>query len=446
MSTRRAYLSTIVASTAIQAAGIVTGILSARLLGPENRGLQALIVLIPSLTFSLANLSLPFATAYLLSKDPTARREIASATFWLSLLISLCLAACLYVILDDLIPPDKRGAIGILRWYVWLVPFNFVSASLLGVDHGAQGFLRYNLLRALPPVIYVAGMIGLWAAGSVSLAAVAGCNFIAGASVCVIRTFMMGPSLLPKYFKISTATTLLMRGMKLHVPALSSIALMNIDMVLLSRTVDSESLGFYAAALALAMGQYGLASVFMQVGFVKIAGQTSEQSARDTLVRHARYAQITVGSVCLVMTIGCPWIIPMLFGAEFASATPIATYLIFAKGLYGLVAVFDNFLRSLDRSLASTTANLLGLSVAVVGGLMVVPTMGATGMAMAMCAAMVVALFFCFVVCHLRFGIPFADLWGLRVSVVRDICKHCTRLFTRGRGIPAHSSNMGTAR
>ncbi len=432
MSTRHAYLSTMAGSTAIQAAGIVTGILSARLLGPEGRGLLVLVILIPGLAVSFGNLSLPFATAYLISKDRERAREISSTAFWTSLVMGLGLMVVVYLLLDRLIPSGKHEVTSVLRWYIATIPVTFLSMSLLGIDHGLQRFLRYNVLRALTPGLCVLGMLGLWLTGTVSLRGIAFCYFGGAVAVAAVRAVMVGKAISPVFFRYATARRLLGRGALLHLPALSSVALMNIDRVMLARMVDEAALGYYAVALALAMGQYGIASAFMQVSFVKIAGEKSSHGAKRALVRHVRYAQAVILILTVLIALASPWLVVLMFGREFGPSAAIAIPLVCAKGLYGLTVVFDNALRGLGRSFASTAANVVGTATTVVLGLLLIPRLGAQGMAIAMLGAMSLMLALIFAYCKTWLGIPLGDLWGLRFSVIRDLAAdvgHSLRAF-----------------
>lgn len=428
MSSRKAYFSTISGSILIQLSGIASGILSARLLGPNGRGMQVVIVLIPTLVVSLGNLSLPFATAYMISKQQKSTIEITASVFWLSLFYSLILTSFAFLFLSKLIPTGKAEVIPTLSWYLWWIPFAFIGMSLLGIDHGRQAFIRYNLLRVLIPAVYVFGMIFLWSIDRVSLEGFVACSLASVVIVAVVRTVLFGRWLSPLNVRWNIISELLKRGFLLHVPTLAGMVLMNIDIIILTRMVDDVSLGYYAVALALALGQYGLASTFMQVSFVKVASETDHGTAILTLVRHVRYAQAVILPSCILIALVSPWVIPILFGKEFIPSIRIAFPLVLAKGLYGLTVVFDNALRGLGRILASTTTNLLGIVVAISGGLVLVPRLGIQGMAFAMCAAMVIMLMYLFGYCKFALRISPHELWGLRLKIIKEIAQRSSEL------------------
>ena len=97
VSLQKAYASTFGAALVIQLAGVLSGILSARLLGPEGRGLLVVVYLIPGLACAVRNLSLPMAVAYLISKREYETRSVTASAFWLSLAMAGLVFAILFL-------------------------------------------------------------------------------------------------------------------------------------------------------------------------------------------------------------------------------------------------------------------------------------------------------------------------------------------------------------
>ncbi len=439
MSNKKAYISTITASFLIQVAGIVSGILSARLLGPENKGLQVVIFLVPTLLVSFFNLSIPFSTAFLISKNKYKLDEVVSSTFWLSVTMSagLIILACIFY--RKFIPEDKIEAIPILRWYIALIPLSLISMSLLGIDHGRQAFVRYNILRILPPILYALGMCVLWFMNRVSLKGFVACNLIGIFIVTLIRVWVAGKNISPKYLNVKLIRELLVRGLMLHLPTLATILFLNVDRLLLTRFVDSTSLGIYSVALAVAMGQFGLASAFVQVTFVKLASKTDISKAKKEMALHIRYAHFMISIMTTMVLIACPYLIRFAFGSEYIDSIKISYPLIIAISLFGLASVFDNSLRGLGYSISSSIGNILGTAIAVGFGILLVPKYKGLGMALAMLIA--TSSMLAYFICYSRYvlQIPLKELWGFRIDVVRQISKTLSDIFSRvilSRSVP----------
>src|SRR5438105_2699501 len=74
---QRATVGALVSGLATQAGLVVSGVISARLLGPENRGYFALLILVPSILAQLGMLGMPQAVTYFTARDPSTARGMA---------------------------------------------------------------------------------------------------------------------------------------------------------------------------------------------------------------------------------------------------------------------------------------------------------------------------------------------------------------------------------
>src|SRR5712691_9333225 len=83
-----ALSSTLATNMALAALGVVTGVLSARLLHPAGEGELAAIQTWPFLLGTLAMLGLDSALIYFISRDPDRGRQLTSAAAFIGLLSS----------------------------------------------------------------------------------------------------------------------------------------------------------------------------------------------------------------------------------------------------------------------------------------------------------------------------------------------------------------------
>ena len=81
----------ILAAVLGQAALIVSGVLSARILGVQDRGYLALLVLFPAVLAQIGSLGLPLAATYRLSRDRTRAADLVRTLFSAALLQAGCL-------------------------------------------------------------------------------------------------------------------------------------------------------------------------------------------------------------------------------------------------------------------------------------------------------------------------------------------------------------------
>lgn len=127
--------------------GVATGILAARLLGPQARGELAEIQFWAGAIAGLGICSLPSALSYYIARGQGSVSMAGSALTSAVALSALSLIGGL-VLVAFAVGPEQRN-LQILYLLAFL-PANFIALTLVAIDHGRQDFARYNLFRLLP--------------------------------------------------------------------------------------------------------------------------------------------------------------------------------------------------------------------------------------------------------------------------------------------------------
>jgi O-antigen/teichoic acid export membrane protein len=420
-SSRRAYAQTFAATAAIRCMGVVSGVLAARLLGPAGRGELAVIIFLPMLLLQLGELELPRSLAYEVSRVEEIPREVVATSFWLAAGLGLLQAMLLAVLLPWYLPADKLHLLGDSRWFMLYLPAAYVTATLMGSDQGRGRFGRFSVLLALPGALYVVGILAVWAIGHVSPGAFAGMLLAAALLVTGVRTQMDWGSISPRLVDWTIARRLLKRGWSFYLPTVASNALYRADMFILVRLAPSEAIGLYAVAQAIALGQIGAVNPFIQVGFSAVAGETDPAKALQTLGRHFRLAQLVVISTGLLAAAVTPWLVRLMFGAQFTGAVTTAYLLIGATMFSGMEQVLEQGLRAADHPRPGILSNLLGLALLIGMGIPACLHYGIAGLA----AAAMAAQLFNFVVligfCVVGLKMSARDFWAFDASSFNEL-------------------------
>ena len=420
-SNRRAYAQTFAAMAANRCMGVVSGVLAARLLGPAGRGEFAVIIFLPMLLVPLGELELPRSLAYEVSRVEEIPRGVMATSFWLAAGLGLVQAALLAGLLPWYLPADKLHLLGDSRWFMVYLPAMLITTTLMGSDQGRGRFGRFSVLLALPGAFYVAGIVVAWASGRVSPGAFAGGLLAATLLVTGVRTQMDWGAISPRLADWTTAQRLLKRGLSFYLPTVASIALFRADMFILVRLAPNEAIGLYAVAQAIALGQIGTVSPFVQVGFSAVAGETDPGKALQTLGRHFRLAQLAVISTGLLAAAVTPWLIRLMFGAQFTGAVTTAYLLIGATMLWGMEQVLEQGLRAADHPRPGIVSNLLGLGVLVGLGVPACIHYGIAGVAAAALGAQILNLGILMGFCLARLKMPVQSFWAFKTSTFHKL-------------------------
>lgn len=422
-SSRRAYAQTFAASVAIRCLGVVSGVLAARLLGPTGRGELAVIIFLPMLLIPILELQLSLSLAYEVSKTDGIPARVIATGFWLSLVLGCLQMLVLAAVLPIFLPADKLYLIPTARWFVIYVPAVYVTLSLTGIDQGRGRFGRFSLFQSLPGAVYVAAILVAWAAGWLTPRVFA-FGVLAGALVTsAVRVAMDGRAILHAKPDWTIAKRLLSCGFRFYLPPIAGYLLSRADMLLLVRLAHTEAIGLYAVAQAIAMGQIGAVTPFLQVSFAAVAGETDYEKALQTMARHFRLAQLAVIGAGLAAAALTPWGIRILFGTKFSSAI-VATYLLIGTMVcWGLAQVLDQGLRAASHTRPGIFSNVLGLAVLAGLGIPGCIHYGINGLAAAMLAAEFVNLAVLIAFCTLSLKIPARSFWAFEAGTLSTLAR-----------------------
>jgi O-antigen/teichoic acid export membrane protein len=432
-SSKRAYAGTFTATFAICCAGVLTGVLAARLLGPTGRGELAVIIFLPVLLVPLAEFELPRSIAYSVSKREQAHGELVATSFWLAVVLGCIQAILLVFALPFFLPAGKFYLLSTARWFVLYLPAIYITLFLTGIDQGVGRFGRFGIFQALPGILYLVAVLVACVIGAISPVGFALAMLCGAVATAILRIAVDWKAILHSRPRWRTASSLLGRGFSFYIPAVAGFALMRADTFLVVQLTTTEAIGLYAIAQAIAMGQIGAVNPFVQVVFAAVAGETDQQRALQTLAHHFRLAQWAVLSVGLVAVGLTPWAIPLLFGAKFSAATTTAYLLIAASVPWGMSQVLEQGLRAASHPRPGIVSNLLGLGVLFALGIPACVRFGIVGLAASLTAAQFINLAALIAFCVVLLKMPLSSLWAFRSAAVRELAISARPFLNRVR-------------
>ncbi|NIO87766.1 MAG: oligosaccharide flippase family protein, partial [Candidatus Aminicenantes bacterium] len=327
---------------------------------------------------------------------------------------------------------EKRQSLwGIAKLYLlFFIPFNFIILTLLAIDHGKLRFSTYNLVRLLVPLIYLVGILILWASGKVSVKTVVVINFLATAIMAIIRLFMEGFGFLSVPL-LTEVKALIKNSLGFHCAVVLTICATQVDKFFILWRWDDWTMGIYMVAFTIASsGLNVVGNTFHIVLFPSIARTPQDQRA-DKMTEGIRQAMLMIIITMIPLMILSPYIIPLIFGKAFQPSGVVSVYLIMAFSLMSLKNIKIRCFRGFGEGFPGAVAELISVIVYLVTVIPLSSKLNIVGICVALGFGNVSALVYLFYYARSKHNIPIKSWWGLERATVEQFYEAMKGLINR---------------
>ena len=363
----------------------------ARIGGPTAVGIYALLRVLPSLVGVLAAAGLPGAIAYFLAGPFHDDRRLPS---------TICATAI------------AGGTAGALFWWGVLTPlaggrlFPGVSTALVALAgatvltqlfvatakscaQGSGDLRGANVVIVNEELMFLPAYGLLWVAGFRGYAALVGGLLLADVATFVpawIRLARRGffrEVARPSY---ELGRRLCGYGLRAQVGGIITLLNLRLDFIVLSLLAGPAMLGIYAIASKFAelLKIPGLALTYvLYPAYARVTGEQAVAQARPAI----RKGGVAVAAIVLPLWPAAGFLIPAIYGSEFDAAVTPARIIMLGLVLEGVAGVITAFLYGIGRPGLNSLAMAAGLMITVTLDLLLIPSFGATGAAVASAAA-----------------------------------------------------------
>jgi O-antigen/teichoic acid export membrane protein len=379
----RANIATFYTSVAIQFCGLITGVLTARVLGPTARGELATVMLWPMILSNLGLMGCNWALAREVAADPRKESD------WIRAAVAVGFAAaCLYFVIGFwlipyLLPLDRRYLGSLVRVCLLSIPLGIFNQTLLAIEHGRMRWRRYNSVRASFFVFYVIliSLIALNRKPKVQWFIWA--YLTSHALTVILRLLLQGESFASGKFQFIECFRLLRRGLPYFWATASNLLTLQLDKIIVVSLMSAGAAGIYAVAVTFSNAQSSLGEALGITSFASLSNEKSVDQQGKILTETFRQATFTSAGLCLLLSCFVPFLIGPLFGQEFAQAIGPAVILTASAALTTPSGILIQGLRGAGRPYPGLASQLLGTGVLAVSAALFLPKFGLMGMAWA---------------------------------------------------------------
>jgi len=334
-----AVIQTGIANVAVQGINLLCGILTARSLGPDGRGVLAGVIMWPQFLAYGMTMGIPVASVYWLKRRPDISSELAGAGLLLSVLFGLLAAAVGALVIPYSLHAYPPAAVHLALLWILVTPLELLAVTWIAQAQAADSFSSYNAFRFLSPFTVLVTLAIEKMSGHLTCSGAAFAYLLGGAPAMVwIASWAW------RYFRptlrsiVATSRLLLGYGTRAWGVDLLGTVASQVDRVLVVGLLKPELMGLYVIAQS-AAGV--LAFIPTAVTPITMPRSTNLQAV-DVVMLTGRAARATL---CLMLIASLPllflgrFLINLVYGSSFALAAGVLPFLVIEAVASGVTSV-----------------------------------------------------------------------------------------------------------
>lgn len=361
--------------------GLVSGVVTARVLGPHDRGVYSVVVMLVGLAVHAGSLGLGDAALVEIRSRNGVASAVAGATLTLVAAATAVAAVVLALVTFLIVEDAELSLVAAAAAAVVCTTFGAALAPVL-VSVGGS---RASSLTFLATSTVTTATVAIWllvAGGGVNASLLAGAvGGLAGLLLLALFLRRRGVQLHPRIDRDYSR-----RALRYGIPVQSGVLLSaltaRVDLVLVYRLLDAPSAGQYSVALTMTVLAMSAASSVSYGAFPQMAGVDVDGAL--PLVRRTLRAGLTVTLLSVPPLMAAALVgIPVAFGPEYRAAVLPGVLLVVAGAFSGLLYLAARMAAARNRPGVLPQASLVYLVVLIAGDLALIPWLGQRGAAVA---------------------------------------------------------------
>jgi O-antigen/teichoic acid export membrane protein len=358
----------------------ITGILTARLLGPSGKGTLTAVIIWPAFLAAIGSLGITEAITYFTAKSERSAPWIYANGVLLALVQSSVLICIGIIIFPFVFKGQGSRILNEAYIYLLFIPLNLLTLILQALLGGKLKFKYYNLIRIVVSAVILAGLVVLAVTGRFYVINIILLYLLAN-SVTLLTAWLLirSEGLHIGRIDIAGIQAMLSYGLRSHLGNISAMVNERLDQLIISIFLIPSELGLYAIAVTLTTMIVMIGSSIAIVAFPSMSNQSSNDILPETLSRYTRITFFVSASLAVIMTIFISPLINLLFGPAYLPAVGVTRILLFASVALSVNRVLQAGFKSINRPWISSKSEVLAVFVTLVALLILLPRFGILG-------------------------------------------------------------------
>jgi O-antigen/teichoic acid export membrane protein len=370
--------------TAVTLMGTVTGVILARALGPHDRGLLALVLLLPSTLVTVAKLGVTQANVYCAKREGAPIDQVAANSLALALMLGCGIGAIGWAFRGTLLSTVMRE---VPAWALLLalyrLPVALIDNYFCGVLQAIDNFSLYNRRTVVGAGSILLLTIAVWLAGRLDLFG-AVVIYTVVSTVVIVALLVGTHRIIP--FGLRPHPALLERqvrfGIKSYVQVLAMHLLFRIDIYMVAYYLNPAQTAFYSLALHFTEMILEIPQAVGWVIYPRMACLQENQLHQLTAQACRRTILLTGLGGLGVIAFG-PIIVPLWYGRAFAPAVRPLMFATLGMVTMSVFTIVSRDFTSRNKQRVNIQAGMTALLSNIGLNLFMIPRFGISGAALA---------------------------------------------------------------
>ena len=245
------WFSTFLTNGFLTLFGLISGVLAARVLGPEDRGILAAVIYWPHFIAGIAAMGLNEGIVIHVARSMSSKR-LKATIFTLSVVLAFVIGIVSVSFLPLLLNKEQSDYILFSQLYLMVfLPFTYLAQNFLAIDQGKQQFRSFNIQRIIQGAVYPLLLAIFWLKGGLTVKVAAIAVLSGTAIVALIRVWNARTGLF-YLMSLKEAKDILSLSLPLHAVNLVMFVSQQADRMILVLFASSLDLGLYVVAFTAA--------------------------------------------------------------------------------------------------------------------------------------------------------------------------------------------------
>lgn len=364
--------------------GLVTGIITARTLGPENRGVFSLVAMFPATLVTLTKFGQGISAVYFIRREKEDPSAVASNLVLIALLTAVGLVVVTVTVHTLLLDSILRGVpLWALLSVLPLLPTLLLESHLYGVLQATDRFRVYNTRLLAESIITMTGMalaliaLGLGLAGALAVAV--------GVRLCMTVWVVLTihrESPLSLHFDGPLFGRMWRYGLKSHAHTIAAHFHFKADIYMVAYFLVPAEVAFYTIAARLAEHLLWFPQAVGMALFPRLAGSAPQEAHRMTAAAVRQTLVVSVVPAAALALLG-HWLITLWYGADYEPAAAPLRWVCFGIVMMSLYVLLTRNFTSRNRQGVNIFSAYLALGGNLLLNVFLIPRYGIVGAAMA---------------------------------------------------------------